>query len=108
MEQRTMSLPEIRQRFDSHPYSQESVRRRTRWAAILASLGALLCAVFVGLLEPGWHVFVVLTAVLLAAMAAWCSYFQLDQREAMFYLVDHIERLEERLGAGEPVNGGVE
>ena len=106
MDQRIMSLLEIRQRFDSRPYSQESVRRRTKWAAILASVGALLCAVFVGMLEPGWHTFVLLTAVLLAAMVAWCSYFQLDQREAMFSLVDHIEKLEGRLESEGPGGQG--
>ena len=106
MDQSPMSLPETRQRFDSSPYSRQSVRRRTKVAAVLTSLGALLGAVTLGLVEPGWHLFLVLTAVLLAAMVAWRSYFQLDQREAILSLVDHIERLEERLEAERPAAPG--
>ena len=106
MDQRTMSLLEIRQRFDSRPYSQETVRRRTKAAAILTSVGALLGAVMLGLVEPGWHLFLVLTAFLLAAITAWSSYYQLDQREAISSLVDHIERLEERLESERPGTQG--
>ena len=102
MDSRTMSLGEIRQRFDSSPYSQRIVRRRTKWAAILVSIGALVGTASLGMVESGWHTFLIPAMVLLAANLAWILYFQLDQKEAILSLVDHIEKLEERIEFEKP------
>jgi hypothetical protein len=55
-----------------------------------------------------WHSFLIPTAVLLAANLAWIVYFQVDQKRAIYSLVDHIQKLEERIDSEEPAIQGVD
>jgi hypothetical protein len=107
MEGTTMSLSEIRQRFSS-PDSLRRVRNRSRLSAICLSVSALVYAVSLGMGDQIWHSFLIPTAVLLAANLAWIVYFQVDQKRAIYSLVDHIQKLEERIDSEEPAIQGVD
>ena len=104
MDNKTLSLLEIRQRFEPFPHSQRGLRFRAKWAAILFSGGAILSAGALGFIQPGWHTFSIPASVLVAAWS-WSHYIQLDQKEAILSLVDHIEAMAENMDIAERVEG---